>query len=100
MIFTNSFPLADEIWKELNKDKKYWSTWRNMCKVAEQKAKVKNQAIGGQDQFGASHGKLKQAPFSAQQANGPPRLDDDIDEYFNALSEAATTEKGVSEKLV
>ena len=32
-----------------------------MYKAADQKAKVKKQAMGGQDQFGATHGALRQA---------------------------------------
>ena len=70
-----------------------------MYKAAYQRAKVKKQAIGGQDQFGAAHSALIQSPQS-QQENGPTRLAANLDKYFGALSVSATTEKGAFEELV
>ena len=75
----------------LRKDKKDWATWKNLYKSAGQKAKVKNQAVGGQDQFGATRGTLRKSPPHDHQANGLPRSDDDFKEYFDALAEAYTT---------
>ena len=72
----------------------------NLYKAAHQKSKFKNQAIGGQDQSGTAHGALKQAPHPVRQANGPPRSYEDLNEYFDALAESATVEKGVLEELV
>ena len=61
-----------------------------MYKSADRKAKVKKQAVGGQDQFGATHGTLRQAP-KIDQAKGPSRSATDLDEYFDALSATDTT---------
>ena len=54
--------------------------------------------MGGQDQFGAAHGVLRQAP-EPYQANGPNISATDLDEYVDALAAAATTEKTVPEEL-
>ena len=91
VISTEHFSSADKIWEGLRKDKKDWATWKNMYKAAGQKAKVKNQAVGGQDQFGATHGVLNKSPPHAHQATGLPRSDDDLEEHFDALAEAYTT---------
>ena len=64
---------------------------KNLYKAADQKAKVKNQAVGGQDQFGATHGALKKSPPHAHQSNGLLRSAYELIEYFNALAEAVTT---------
>ena len=74
-----------------------------MYKAANRKAKVKKQDIAGQDQFGAAHVALRQAPQGApqvQQANGPSRSAADLEKYFDALASATTTKKVVLEELV
>ena len=68
-----------------------------MYKAAERKAKVKK-SFSGQDLFGIAHGVLRQSPQVApqvQQVNDPTRSEAELDEYFDALSVAATTKKGV-----
>ena len=67
--------------------------------AAYRKAKVKKQAVGDQDQFGATHGAFRQAPEPDQenQANGSIRSVTDLNGYFDAFSEADTTEKTVLE---
>ena len=81
--------------EDLSKDEKDWSTWKKLYKTVDQKAKFKKQAVGGQDQFGATHGTLMQAP-QAQQGNDPTRLAANLDEYFDTLAAAAMspTRKG------
>ena len=59
----------------------------------------------GQDQFGAAHGTLRQAPKPDQknqsnQANGPNRLATNLNEYFDALAAVDTTYKTVLEELL
>ena len=71
-----------------------------MYKAADQKAKVNKQASGGQYQFWAPHGALKNSPTTTHQANVPPRSAYDLEKYSNALDAAATTDKGVLEELV
>ena len=73
MLSAKRFPRANKSWEELSKDKKNWAAWKNLYKEADQKANVKNQVIGGQDQFGAAYGALKQSPSPTHQANSPPR---------------------------
>ena len=99
MLSNESFPWAEEIWEDLSKYKKDWSAWKKLYKADGQRTKVKKQSIGSQDQFGTAHGALRHAP-QTQQVNGMTRLASDLDEYFDALSAAATTEKGVLEELV
>ena len=70
-----------------------------MLKAADRKAKVKKQAVGGQDQFGAAHDTFRQAP-EPDKANGPTMSATDLDEYFDALAAAATTENNAMEGLV
>ena len=63
----------------------------------------KKKVVAGQDQFGAAHGALTQAPQVApqvQQTNGPTSSAADLDEHFDALAAAVTTEKGVLEEIV
>ena len=91
IISTEHFPCADKSLEGLSKDKKDWDTWKNLYKAADQKAKVKNQAVGGQDQFGATRGALKKSPPHTHQANGLPRSADVLMVIFKALSEAVTT---------
>ena len=100
IISTDRFPSADKIWDYLNNDKKDWDAWENLHKVAGHNSKVKNQAVGVQDQFGTAHGALKYSPPSAQKSNGPSRPADELGEYFDALAVDVTTEKGILEELV
>ena len=99
ILSTENFPPAEKIWEDLSKEKKDWCAWKKMYNVADRKAKVKKKSVGVQDRFGAAHGALTQAPQS-QQANGPTMLEADLDEYFDNLSAASTTDKGVLEELV
>ena len=78
-----------------------------MYKSAEAKEKVRLQATGGKDQFGAAHysGKGNLVPFAyvppasaAAAATGPPA--GALDEYFDALAAAATTDQNVVAELV
>ena len=91
IISTEHFPCADKSLEGLSKDKKDWATWENLYKAADQKAKVKNQAVGGQDQFGATHVTLKKSPPHVYQSNGLLGSADEVGEYFNALAESVTT---------
>ena len=59
MLSTERLPQAEKIWKELPKKGKVCPAWKNLYKAAGRKAKVKKQAVGGQDQFGAAYGALR-----------------------------------------
>ena len=68
-----------------------------MYKAADQKAKVKK-TFSGQDLFGIAHSVLSHSPQVAphvQQLNDPTRSAAELNEYFDTLSVAATTKKGV-----
>ena len=52
IISTEHFPSADKILEGLRKDKKDWATCKNLYKAAGQKAKVRNQTVGGQTNLG------------------------------------------------
>ena len=64
-----------------------------MYKAAYHKAKVKNQAVAGQDRFGAAHGALRQAPQKNSPDNDPSRLASYLDKYFDTLAASVTTKK-------
>ena len=69
-----------------------------MYKAADQRTNLKKQVIGGQEQFGATHGALTQEPkIQEAEANGPTRSATDLGGYFDALAAATTTEKIVLE---
>ena len=84
-------PQYGEIWEDLNKYEKDWAAWKNLYKAADRKSKIKKQTVEDQDQFGAVHGALRQAPQNNPQANSPSRLAADLDKYFDALAAEATT---------
>ena len=96
ILLTECPPLAKETWEDLSKDKKDWYACKKMHKKSVQKAKLKKQAVGGQGQFGAAYGTVRQAP-QVQQANGPTRSEADLDKYFDSLAAAVTTKKEVLE---
>ena len=89
----------DESWEDLHKKEKVWPSCKKLYKAYDRKAKVKKQAVGGQDQFGAAHGALRQAlePEQKNQVNGPNRSVTDLKKYFDDLTAAATTENTVLE---
>ena len=64
-----------------------------LYKAADRKSKVKNQEVAGHDQFSFAHGALRQAPQNTPPANNLSRLAANLDEYFDNLAAAATTEK-------
>ena len=99
MLSTERYPRVDNSWEDLPKKDFFWPDWKNLYKSADRKAKVKKQAMGGQDQFGAAHGALRQAPEPEQtnQANSLNRSVTDLNEYFDVLAAAATMEKTVLE---
>ena len=78
-----------------------------MYKSAEAKEKVRLQATGGKDQFGAAHlsGKGNLVPFAyvppasaAAATLGPP--EGALEGYFDALAAAASTDQDVLAELV
>ena len=98
-MLTDHFPLAEEKWEDLIKEENYWSAWNKLYRADDRKSKVKKQEVGGQYQFCATHGALRQSP-QAQQANSPTRSAADLGGYVDSLDAAATTEKGFMEELV
>ena len=97
MLLTERFPQADERWEDIPKKDLFWMAWKMLYKAVDRKANVKKQVVGGQDQFGAAHSTLRKVP-EPDQANGPTRLATDLDEYFDALTAATTTENIVLEE--
>ena len=78
-----------------------------MYKSAEAKEKVRIQATGGKDQFGAAHlsGKGNLVPFAyvppaskTAATSGPP--EGALEGYFDALVAAASTDQNVLAELV
>ena len=61
MLTTKKPPCTNKKWEDLDKAAKYWDKWEAIYKSAEKKAKVKHEAAGGKDQFGAAH-RVEQEP--------------------------------------
>ena len=63
---TEQFPRATEKWEDMQESEKTWAAWKELYKSAEAKEKVRMQATGGKDQFGAAHlsGKGNLVPFA------------------------------------
>ena len=103
MLLTEHFPWSEENWEDLSKDENDWSAWKELYNADDWKEKFNKQAVGGQDQFdathGAAYGAIRQVPPN-QQSKGPTRSAADLEEYFDALAAAATTKKGVLEYIV
>ena len=91
MLASERFPRAEESWEDLTKNEKDWAAWKNLYKAADGKAKVKNKAVAGQYQFGASHSALRNDPHNTPPENDLYRSASNLDEYFDALAAASTT---------
>ena len=74
-----------------------------MYKSAEAKAKVRHIATGEKDQFGVAH-RAQERPTIPGAPQGAPTSGktqgEQLDEYFDALALAATTDQGVLAELV
>ena len=104
---TEQFPRATEKWEDMDESKKTWGAWKTLYKVAEAKEKVRIQAAGGKDQFGAAHlsGEGHLTPFDstppaseADATSGPP--EGALEGYFDSLAAAASTDQNVLAELV
>ena len=96
MFYTQQFPSANDKLEDTDLADKTWEEWKMHFKSAGQKANVSRAALITQDQSGASHGAGLLAPPDT------PTLDQTkvMDEYFDALAAAASTEKEILEDLV
>ena len=76
--------------------------WKTHYKEADHQAKISLIAAGGKDQFGAAHeaGSAGYAPPPAPPWGPPDTPTKTLDEYFDALAAAVTTEKSVLAELV
>ena len=102
MLATQRFPRANERWEEKTFQAKTWSAWKVLYKEADHQAKISRIAAGGKDQFGTAHeaGSAGFAPPPAPSEAPPDTPTETLDEYFDALAAAATTEKSVLAELV
>ena len=101
MLSTQQFETTNEKWEDLLPEEKTWALWKKMYKSAESKAKVRHIATGGKDQFGAAHRAQERPPPAPSGA--PPSgktQGEQLDEYFDALVMAATTDQSVLAELV
>ena len=96
MLYTQQFPSANEKWEDKDPVDKTWEEWETHFKSAETKANMSRDALGTQDQFGAAHGSGLLAPPDAP----PPAQTEALDEYFDALAAATSTEKEILEERV
>jgi hypothetical protein len=103
MLSTQQYEPTNQKWEDLEEDKKTWARWKKMYKSAEAKAKVRHIATGGNDQFGAAH-RAQERPNTSRAPQGAPpsgkTQGEQLDEYFDALALAATTDQGVLAELV
>ena len=91
MLLSENFPQSEKSGRTFTKSKKDWNAWKNLYKSSDRKAKVKKGSC--------RTGPIRRRPWrtkagvpgrpQVQQANGPTRLADDLDEYNDAA--ASTT---------
>jgi hypothetical protein len=90
-------------WDALKPSEQTWVTWKKMFKEAEKKEKICKQATGGKDQFGAAHHVAGDDLVPGAPPGAPPMgktQGESLDEYFDALAAAASTDQNVLVELV
>eukprot|EP00957_Ditylum_brightwellii_P043633 3307584-Ditylum_brightwellii.AAC.1 len=106
MLGSQRLPRADWKWQDLRKSDKTWAHWKRLYKEEEALERVRVLATDGQDQFGAAHRATgNDAPPSPPPSapTGAPTgstQGEQLDEYFDALAAAATTDQSVLAELV
>ena len=103
MLATQQYPPTNLKWKDLEDNEKTWALWKKTYKSAKSKAKVGHIATGGKDQFGATHRAQERPTIPGAPPRSPPfgnTQGEQLDEYFDALALAATTDQGVLAELV
>ena len=105
MLGSQRLPRADWKWQDLPKSDKSWARWKKLYKEEEALERVRVLATDGQDQFGAAHRATgNDAPPAPPPApTGPPTgstQGEQLDEYFDALAAAASTDQSVLAELV
>ena len=103
MLKTQRYTSTMDKWDALAPHEQIWSTWKTMFKDAENKEKIRMQATGGKDQFGAAHRAAEDEAVPVAPPSAPPfgnTQGDSLDEYFDALAAAASTDQNVLAELV
>ena len=120
MLGSQRLPRADWKWQDLPKAEKTWAKWKKLYKEEEALERVRVLATDGQDQFGAAHRATGNytppillvqpfvspvpAPVPAPPAPTPDPTGstqgEQLDEYFDALAAAATTDQSILAELV
>ena len=99
MLTTKQLPCANKQWEDLDQATKFWDKWKAIYKSADKKAKIKHEAAGGKDQFGAAYGAEQELPDWGLGKTVPIGIKE-LDGTFNNLAAAATNEKAMLEELV
>jgi hypothetical protein len=89
-------------WDALEPSEQTWATWKKMFKYAEKEEKIRKQATGGKDQFGAAHC-VTGDNLVPDTPPAPPMgktQGESLDEYFDALAAAASKDQNVLAELV
>ena len=89
MLKTGAHPRTTDKWEELDVSAQTWDAWKTAYKHADMKERVWRLATGEN----ASHGALRQSGTPQGTAIDDLVNKDDIEDYLNKLSAAATTEK-------
>ena len=103
MLKTQRYTSTMDKWDALAPHEQIWSTWKTMFKDAENKEKIRMQATGGKDQFGAAHRAAEDEAVPVAPPSAPlsgKTQGDSLDEYFDALAAAASTDQNVLAELV
>ena len=92
---TGAHPQTTEKWEDLDAAAQTWDAWKTAYKTTNMKERVLRLATGEN----AAHGTLRHILPPQGTAIGDLANKDDLEDYFNNLAAAATTEKVVLSQL-
>ena len=96
MLKTGAHPRTTDKWEYLDASAQTWDAWKMAYKTANMKEQVRRLDTGEN----ASHGTLRQTVSPQGTAINDLVNKDDLEDYFDNISAATTTEKVVLEKLM
>ena len=95
MLKTGAHPLTTDKWEDLDAAAQTWNAWKTAYKTSDMKDRVRRLAMGEND----AHGALRQTAAPQGTAIDDLVNKDDLEDYFDNIAAAATTEKVVLAQL-
>ena len=102
MLTTERYSWANNNWEDRYEEQKTWADWKTSYKKAHTKARVKSQASGGADKFGAVNAaeRVLKNNGGATDKGGDEVDMKALEGYFDNLAAATTNDKSVLKQLV